>query len=170
MDTYRPLAGTPIGELDTPCLLVDLDAVENNFQAVAEVFRDSKAKMRQHTKNIKSPTLARMQINAGGTVGGVCTAKLAEAEVMVQSGITDVLIANQVVDHDKIKRLVSLNTRGDVKVCVDNEENIRDISEIATANNGEVGVLIEVDTSMGRAGVRTQEQGVKLARLAASLP
>ena len=170
MDTYRPLAGTPIADLDTPCLLVDLDAVESNFQAVAEVFRDSKAKMRQHTKNIKSPTLARMQINAGGTVGGVCTAKLAEAEVMVLSGITDVLIANQVVDHDKIKRLVSLNTRGDVKVCVDSEENIRDISEIATANNGDVGVLIEVDTSMGRAGVRTQEQGVKLAQLAASLP
>lgn len=169
MDTYRPLPGTPIQELDTPCLMVDLDAVENNFSAVADMFRDSSAKMRQHTKNIKSPRLARMQINYGGTVGGVCTAKLAEAEVMVEGGVTDVLIANQVVDRDKIIRLCALVRRADVKICVDSQKNVRDISEIATAHGVEIGVAIEVDTSMGRAGVRSKEEGVALAKLADSL-
>ena len=170
MDTYRPLPGTPIAELDTPCLLVDLDAVEHNFAVVAETYRDSAAKMRQHTKNIKSPTLARMQIAAGGTMGGVCTAKVAEAEVMVAAGITDILIANQVVDRDKIARLCALNRRGDVKVCVDNELNVRDLSEAAQAHGVQIGVLIEVDTNMGRAGVRSKEHGVKLAKLADGLP
>ena len=83
MDYYRPVPGTQVEDLETPCLLVDLDAVEHNFRVVADTYRDTECKMRQHTKNIKSPRLAKMQIEAGGTVGGVCTAKLSEAEVMV---------------------------------------------------------------------------------------
>ncbi len=170
MDNYNPLPGTPIEELDTPCLLVDLDAVEHNFEVVADAYRDTVCKMREHTKNVKSPILARMQIEAGGTVGGVCTAKLAEAEVMVESGITDILIANQVVTRDKLARLAALARRGDIKVCVDNESNVEDISEVAASFGATVGVLIEVDTQMGRAGVRSVEQGVELAKLAHRLP
>lgn len=170
MDNYRPVPGTPIGELDTPCLLVDLDAVENNYRAVAERYKNSTCKMRQHTKNIKSPRLAMMQIKIGGALNGVCTAKLSEAEVMVEGGITDVLIPNQIVTADKIRRLCALQRYGDVKVCVDNAQNIKDISEIAVEHGVKVGVLIEVDTSMGRGGVRTKEHGVELAKLAVSLP
>ena len=170
MDTYRPLPGTPVAELETPCLLVDLNAVEGNFAAVAETYRDTHTKMRQHTKNIKSPRIARLQMEIGGTVGGVCTAKLSEAEVMVESGITDVLIPNQIVTRDKIARLCALNHRADVKVCIDNAQNVRDISDVAQQNGATIGVLIEVNTSMGRAGVRTKEQGVELARLAVGLP
>ena len=76
MNTYRPVPGTLVKDLDTPCLLVDLDALENNFNQVAITYKDSEVKMRQHTKNTKSPLLASMQIKTGGTVGGVCTAKL----------------------------------------------------------------------------------------------
>lgn len=170
MDSYRPIPGTPIDDLDTPCLLVDLDAVEHNYAVVADKYRDTVCKMRQHTKNIKSPILARMQIETGGTVGGVCTAKLAEAEVMVESGISDILIANQVTTKDKIARLSALNKSGDVKVCVDNPKNVEQLSELAEANGVVIGVLIEVDTSMSRAGVRRIEQGVELAKLADSLP
>ena len=132
MDAYRPLPGTPVEELDTPCLLVDLDAVENNYGVVAETYRDTVCKMRQHTKNIKSPRLARMQIDAGGTVGGVCTAKVSEAEVMVEGGVTDVLVANQVARRDKIARLCALARRAEVKVCADNAGNLRDLSEVAS--------------------------------------
>ena len=102
MDYYRPVPGTQVEDLETPCLLVDLDAVEHNFRVVADTYRDTECKMRQHTKNIKSPRLAKMQIEIGGTVGGVCTAKLSEAEVMVEGGVTDILIPNQVVHKDKI--------------------------------------------------------------------
>ena len=170
MDNYRPQPGTPVDELDTPCLLVDLDAVENNFGVVAETYRDTVCKMRAHMKNVKSPILARMQIETGGTVGGVCTAKVSEAEVMVEGGVNDILITNQVVTRDKIARLWALAKQGDMKVCVDNPLNLRDISEVADSHGATIGILIEVCTSMYRAGVRRVEEGLELARLAQSLP
>ena len=58
MDSYRPLPGTPVKDLDTPCLLIELDALDHNFAVTAETYRDSECKMREHTKNIKSPLLA----------------------------------------------------------------------------------------------------------------
>lgn len=170
MENYRPLIGTSIAELDTPCLLVDLDAMEHNFRVVADTYRDTDCKMRMHTKNIKSPLLAHMQIRAGGTNGGVCTAKVAEAEVMVEGGIFDILIPNQIVTRDKITRLCILAKRANMMVAVDDPRNLEDISEVASANGVKVGVVIEVDTSMHRAGIRRVEQGVELARLASRLP
>jgi 3-hydroxy-D-aspartate aldolase len=170
MDHYRPIPGTAIKDLDTPCLLVDLDVVEHNLRVVADIYRDTECKMRQHTKNIKSPRLATMQIDAGGTVGGVCTAKLSEAEVMVEGGVTDILIPNQVVHKDKIARMCALARQADMKVCVDNLQNVQDLSDIADAYGVKLGVLIEVDTQMGRAGVRSNEAGVAIAKLAERLP
>ena len=81
MEHYRPAPGTPLKDLDTPCLLIDLDAVEHNFRLIADTYQDTVCKMRTHVKNLKSPILAHMQIRAGGTVGGVCAAKVAEAGV-----------------------------------------------------------------------------------------
>ena len=170
MDAYRPLPGTPVDDLDTPCLLIDLVAVENNYGVVAETYRDTVCKMRQHTKNIKSPRLARMQIEEGGTLGGVCTAKVSEAEVMVEGGVTDVLVANQVARRDKIARLCALARRAEVKVCADNAGNLHDLSEIASEHGVSIGVLVEINTAMGRAGARSPEQAVALAKLANELP
>ena len=167
---YRPEPGTPVDELETPVLIVELDALESNFGVIAETYRNTTVKMRQHTKNVKSPLVARKQMEIGGTLGGVCTAKLAEAEVMVEGGITDILIPNQIVTRDKLARLSALARQGDMKVSVDNPDNLRDISEAATAYDVDIGVLVEVDTMMGRAGVRAPEQGVELAKLAMSLP
>lgn len=170
MDNYRPLPGTRVEDLETPCLIVDLDAIEHNFKAVNDIYDDTACKMRQHTKNTKSPRLAMMQIDAGGTVGGVCTAKLAEAEVMVEGGVTDILIPNQVVHRDKIARMCALAQRADIKVCVDNLDNVQDLSDVAQAYGARIGVLIEVNTNMGRAGARSAEEGVAIARLAERLP
>ena len=170
MDSYRPLRGTPVHELDTPCLLVDMDNLEHNFQVIADTYRDTECKMRVHTKNLKSPLLALMQIRAGGTVGGVCTAKVAEAEVMVEGGIDDVLIPNQIVPRDKIARLCALAERANITVAVDDPRNVEDISEVAQTHGATIGVVIEVDTSMHRAGIRRIEQGVELARLAQEAP
>ena len=170
MDNYRPMIGTAIEDLDTPCLLIDLDALEHNLEVVAETYWDTACKMRQHAKNIKSPLLARMQIDAGGTVGGVCVAKVSEAEVMIEGGIDDVFVTNQVVTGDKIARLAALAKRADVKAAVDDRRNLRDISEGARAQDVTIGVVVEVDSSMGRAGVRSVEQGVELAKLAVALP
>ena len=101
MENYRPQIGTPIDELDTPCLLIDMDALEHNYRTVAETYRNTEVKMRQHAKNIKSPMIAHMQIRTGGTVGGVCTAKVSEAEVMVDGGIDDILVTSQVATRDQ---------------------------------------------------------------------
>ena len=170
MKKYHPAAGTNLSELDTPVLFLDIEAVEKNYKAVAETYKDTACKMRQHTKNIKSPLLALMQIWAGGTVGGVCTAKVAEAEAMVHSGVTDILIPNQVVTRDKIARMCSLSRLGDIKVCIDSQENLEDISAIAIEHKSTIGVLIEIDTQMSRAGVRNSSKAVELAKLAVELP
>ena len=170
MESYHPSIGTPINDLDTPCLLVDLDAFENNIGLVAETYRDTSVKMRPHCKNIKSPVVEHLQIQAGGTVGGVCAAKVAEAEVMVQGGIDDVFVPNQIVTKDKIERLCALAKRADIKVAIDNPKNLKDLSDIAQRHNVVVGVLIEVDTSMGRAGIRNAQQGIELAKEAVKLP
>ena len=170
MDDYRPLPGTPLGELDTPCLLIDLDNLEHNFQVVADTYRDTETKMRMHTKNVKSPLIAALQIRAGGTNGGVCTAKTAEAEVMVEGGIEDVLIPNQIVTRDKIARLCALAKRARITVGVDDTRNLADISDVAVSQGSVLGVVIEVDTSMHRAGIRRVEQGVELAKMAQGLP
>ena len=170
MENYRPAVGTSIEELDTPCLLIDMEALEHNYRFVAETYKDSQCKMRAHVKNTKSPIVAHLQIREGGTVGGVCTAKVAEAEVMTEGGIDDILIPNQVVTDDKITRLCSVAERANITVGIDNAENVRNLSRIASGRGVNVGVVIEVDTSMGRAGIRDKERGVELAKLAHSLP
>jgi 3-hydroxy-D-aspartate aldolase len=170
MDNYRPSIGTPVQQLDTPCFLIDLDALEHNFDVIADTYRDTICKMREHSKNIKSPIVARMQIRAGGTVGGVCAAKVSEAEIMVEGGIGDILITNQVVTRDKIARLCALAQHADVKVAIDHPRNLRELSEIADAYGATVGIIIEVDTSMHRGGIRSVKEGVELAKLAVELP
>ena len=170
MENYRPLIGTGISDLDTPCLLIDIDALERNYQLIADTYRDTECKMRAHIKNLKSPMLAHMQIRAGGTVGGVCAAKVSEAEAMVEGGIDDILIPNQVVAPDKIARLCTLAKRAKMMVAADNTDNLQAISDVASEMDVSIGVVIEVDTQMERAGIRAIEQGVALAKVAESLP
>ena len=170
MNAFRPTIGTPLTDLETPCLVVDLDALEHNYRKIADTYAESSTKLRQHVKNIKCPQLAMMQIEAGGTVGGVCAAKVSEAEAMFEGGITDVLIPNQVVTRDKIARLCQLAKRGSVSVVADDLRNVQAISEVASELDVEIGVLVEVDTQMGRAGVRDVQSGVEIARLAHGAP
>ena len=170
MDSYRPRIGTPVESLDTPCLLIDLDALEHNFRFVAETYRDTECKMREHAKNIKTPIIAHKQIRAGGTVNGVCTAKVSEAEVMVEGGISDILITSQVVTRDKLERVCGISRVADVKVAIDSRGPLEALSDAARDFGTTVGVIIEVDTSMHRAGVRSPEHGVELAKLATELP
>ena len=170
MESYRPAIGTPVKELDTPCLLLELDAVEHNMNHIAETYRDTACKMRAHIKNVKTPVLAHMQIRAGGTVGGVCAGKVAEAEVMVDGGVDDVFITNQIVTRDKIARLCSLASRANMAVAIDDPNNLRELSRAASEHKVNLSVIIEVDTSMHRAGVRSMDEGMKLAKLASTLP
>ncbi len=150
-------------DLDTPTLWVDLDKLEGNIAHLAAHFRASGVGWRPHTKGIKVPAIAH-KLMAAGAIGVTC-AKLGEAEVMAQSGIWDILIANQIVGSIKIDRLVHLRRHADVKVAVDAEANVAELGAGARALGVELGVLVEVDTGMRRAGVAPGEPAVELSRV-----
>ena len=170
MTSYIPTLGTPIADLETPALILDLDALDHNYSHIASLYSDTVCKMREHAKNVKTPAVLRKQIEAGGTVGGVCAAKVSEAEVMVEGGITDILITSQAVTEDKIARICSMAQAADVKVAIDDARNVEQISEISQRAGTDVGLVIEVNTSMDRAGIRGPEEGIALARMATELP
>src|SRR5256714_3419007 len=108
--------------LDTPALLVDLDALDANIARMADCFHRHGVNWRPHTKGIKIPQIAQRLIDAGAI--GITCAKLGEAEVMAAAGIKDILIANQIVGAQKIARLTELRGRSDVIVAGDSEDNI----------------------------------------------
>lgn len=158
-----------ISEVDTPALVIDLDALEHNIGVVADAYREKTIRLRPHVKNHKSRQILAMQLAAGGTVGGICAAKVSEAEAFADLA-GNVLIANQVVGVDKVARLAALARRVDTTVAVDAGVHIEQLSRGARQADAVLGVVIEIDTSMGRGGVRTTQQAVELAKQAAGAP
>lgn len=157
------MIGLPKEGLDSPVLLVDLAVMESNIERMAHtIIREAGVRWRPHTKGIKSPALAHMLLEAGAS--GITCAKLGEAEVMVEAGIRDILIANQIVGPQKIARLVNLRRYASVKVAVDSVENIDALSAAARKKGVELEIVIEVDVGMNRAGVEPGESTVALAR------
>ncbi len=154
--------GRSISELDTPTLLLDRAASDRNLARMAAFFRDRPAKLRPHFKNHKCVTLAKRQL-AAGAVGMTC-AKLGEAEVLVDHGIQDVLIANQVVGETKMARLAQLATRARIGVAIDHLDHATAISKAATEAGATVHLLIEVDIGMGRCGILPGAPVIELAR------
>jgi D-serine deaminase-like pyridoxal phosphate-dependent protein len=170
IDTQTPLPGTPMEELDTPCLVIDLNALDHNMDVIADYYRDRPSKLRGHSKNHKTPAIALRQIRRGGTIGGVCAAKVAEAEVMVHGGVPSVFITSEVMGDLKIRRLCSLAGQAEVMVACDSPQNAHALSREAAAQGVDLGVVIEVETGMKRCGVQEIQQGVSLAREIDSLP
>ena len=138
-------------DVETPALLLDMDAVERNIAKMAAFFQGKECKLRPHVKTHKLPLIASKQIEAGAI--GVTCAKLGEAEVFLQSGIKNVLIANQVVSEQKIRRMIGLSLLGDLIVCIDNYENALRISELARTANTKMNVLVEVNVGINRCGL-----------------
>ena len=150
-------------QIETPSLLIDLDVLESNIDIMAKYFSGKKTKLKPHFKTFKCPAIAHRLIDAGAK--GISCAKLGEAEVLVNSGIKDVLIANQIVDKQKIYRLAGLaHGNSKITVVVDNKENINDLSKAASILGSTLYVLIEVDVGMKRCGVNTAEEVLQLAR------
>ena len=167
---YRPTPGTPMADLDTPCLVIDMDGLDNNMDVIANTYEGRGAKLRGHSKNHKTPAIAHRQIRRGGTVGGVCAAKVSEAEVMVHGGIPSVFITSEIVEPMKIERLAALADQAEMLVACDQGSNARDLSKAAQARGVEINVVIELETGLRRCGVRETDAGVALAKEIASLP
>jgi len=160
--------GMPVEEIDTPALLVDLDALEYNLEKMARHFREANKNLRPHTKSHKTPAIARMQLAAGAF--GITCAKLGEAEVMADAGIQDILIANEVVGPRKIQRLMDLAARADIMVAVDSAANLAAVAEAAAARGVRPRVLVEINIGHNRCGVIPGPGVVELARRAAEAP
>lgn len=161
--------GAPVAKLDTPALLLDVAACDRNLAKMADFFRDRPCKLRPHFKNHKCITLARRQLDAGAAVGMTC-AKVGEAEVLIEHGFDDVLIANQVLGDGKLCRLMQLNRRATVRVAVDHVTQAHALSQAATAAGVTVGALVEVDAGMGRCGVPPGAPALELAKDVDKLP
>jgi D-serine deaminase-like pyridoxal phosphate-dependent protein len=154
--------------IETPALLVDMDALEWNVRVMADFMKGRRVRLRPHFKTHKSPAICHMQLAAGAK--GICCAKLGEAEVLLSTGIPDVLIANQIVDPAKIARLAGLARGAKVTVCADNAGNVADLSAAAARAGAPLRVLVEVDVGMNRCGVKTAEETLALARQIAGSP
>src|SRR3712207_6711651 len=122
--------GMPIEEIDTPCLLLELDPFERNIARHANFIKENGVRHRGHAKCHKSADIAAYLAEKGGTCG-VCCQKVSEAEAMVSGGVRDVLVSNEVTTPKKIERLAALATRARVLVCVDDLANVDDLSAAA---------------------------------------
>jgi D-serine deaminase-like pyridoxal phosphate-dependent protein len=153
--------------VDTPALILNLDAFSSNVNRMqGAVDKMNSVQLRPHAKCHKSSALGKMQIKAGAA--GLCAAKLTELEVLAQGGIRDILLTNEIVAKDKIRRLAKLMSKDrTLGVCVDNAANIAVLNEVvaaeAAADAGKLDVYIEVDVGQGRCGVTPGEACAELA-------
>ena len=148
-------------DISTPALVIDYYNLKDNIDKMAKFARDNNVNLRPHVKTHKCPEIARMQVEAGAK--GICVSKVAEAEVFVEHGFDDILIANQIIGLDKIQRLVNLNKKARVSVAVDSHKNVLDLNDSASRSNVNLEILIDVDVGLGRTGVKTTQDVVEIA-------
>ncbi len=159
------LPGMDEADIQTPCLIVDLDALERNVKKMGDIAKDMGVRHRAHGKMHKSVDVAKLQETLGDSVG-VCCQKVSEAEVFVRGGIKDVMVSNQVRDPVKIDRLARMPKLGArILVCVDDPENVADLSAAAQKHGTELECLVEIDCGAGRCGVTTSQDVVNIAKL-----
>ena len=155
-------------KLDTPCLVVNQDKLEQNVRAMQEHVTRFAKKLRPHAKTHKCSKIARMQMEAGAV--GICVAKVSEAEVLVRSGVKGTLITSPVVTDYKIATLMDcLSLDPDLMVVVDNSANAQKLSEEAKRRGLRLYVLVDLDPGMGRTGVSFKD-GLALGQSIHSLP
>ncbi|UOM35747.1 3-hydroxy-D-aspartate aldolase BhcC [Acuticoccus sp. I52.16.1] len=180
MDLTNPLAALEVGydipahpgmdeaQIQTPCLILDLDALERNVRKLGDFVKAHGIRLRVHGKMHKSVDVAKLQMEIGGAVG-VCCQKVSEAEAFARGGIADVLVSNQVRDPAKIDRLAQLPKLGAAtSVCVDDLANVGELSAAAVRHGVSLACLVELDCGMDRCGVSTPEEVVALARAIAA--
>jgi D-serine deaminase-like pyridoxal phosphate-dependent protein len=169
MSVLEYAVGLEKEQIETPALMVDLDVMERNIERMASYFAGVEANLRPHAKIYKAtPAFAHLQLQAGAI--GITCAKLSEAEVLAAAGIKDILIANQVVGSNKIRRLVNLAAYTDIMVAVDNGANVAALSQAAQEKEVILRVLVEVNIGHNRCGVEPFQQALELSRKVLNAP
>lgn len=163
MPTLPPaLPGMPLSDVDTPALLVDLDAFERNLKRMADAVSAAGVRLRPHAKTHKSPIIAQKQIALGAV--GVCCQKVSEASVMIEGGVQDVLVSNEVIGTRKLDRLAALSRQARVIGCVDNPAGVDAMAAAAARHGARIDVIVEIDVGASRCGVAPGEPAVALAQ------
>ena len=157
-------------ELDTPALALDLDVLEKNISDLQRECDRLEINLRVHTKNHKTPEIARLQVAAGAK--GIVTQKLGEAEVMVEGGLDDILIPYNIVGKAKLARLTSLVLSGQstITVAADSSATVTGLSQAAAAAGCTIRVIVEMDTGSGRVGTQSPADTLALAQHIDQLP
>ncbi len=150
-------------EIQTPCLIVDLDAFERNVRTMRDLCARMGVRHRVHGKMHKSVDVSRYQIEHGNACG-VCCQKVSEAEAFARGGISDIMITNQVRDPQKIDRLAQLPSLARALVCIDDLDNVAELSEAVVRHGNTLEVLVEIECGAGRCGVDPGPAVVDLAR------
>ena len=157
-------------DIATPCLVLDLDALERNIKKMGDYAKSHGMRHRVHGKMHKSVDVALLQEKLGESCG-VCCQKVSEAEVFARGGIKDVLVSNQVRQPEKIDRLARLPKLGARTICcVDDINNVSDLSAAATKHGTQIECLVEIDCGAGRCGVTTTPAVVEIAKAIDSAP
>ncbi|MDO9509123.1 MAG: alanine racemase [Thermovirgaceae bacterium] len=163
------MIGTPLFDLDTPALLIDLDSLDLNLLLMQEKANLAGVKMRPHTKTHRTPAIGKLQIAAGAK--GITVAKLGEAEVMAAEGLDDIFIANEIVGSIKMERLRKLaRSVRSLAVGVDHRDQVEALSSAMSGEPHLLDVMIDVDTGGARTGVAPGEATLDLARSVSAAP
>jgi D-serine deaminase-like pyridoxal phosphate-dependent protein len=155
--------GMPVTSLPTPALLMDMDAMERNLIFMAKFFGSVAPKLRPHFKAHQVFSLAKRQIQ-NGAIGLTC-ARLDQAEALVNQGISNILVANEVAGESKIRHFVDLSRRAPIIVAVDNPKIVSDLARLAGDHQRDLNVLVDVDVRLGRCGVKPGEAALSLTKL-----
>ena len=155
-------------ELDTPALLVREAILLRNIEDMAQFAQAVGLDLRPHTKAHKLPPIAKAQLAMGAK--GITVSKLGEAEVMVEEGITDILIAYELIGKAKMERLLALLEKANLQVTIDSLEGARELDAALAGQNKKVQVLLEINTGLNRCGVLPGEDALKLAQEICQFP
>lgn len=161
-------SGDRLEDVDTPSLILDLDAFEDNLRTMQVLAERHGVALRPHAKAHRCPDIALRQIALGAQ--GVCCQKVSEAACFVAAGVRDIHISNEIVGATKLAMLARLAHQAQLTVCVDNLRALQDLSQALVKENSTVGVLVELDIGQKRCGVQTPEEALELAQAALQLP
>lgn len=161
----RPdMIGKPVDELPTPSIVAEYDDIVSNLSLLDNYLNEKHCKLRPHFKSHKCVSLAKLQMTYKNTIGITC-AKVSEAEKLVIGGVVDVLIANQVIGIDKVRRVASMNEKATVRVAVDSIKGIEQLGNAAHEIGVTIGAFVEVDIGMNRGGVQPGKPVVEFAEI-----
>lgn len=155
-------------DIDTPALLLDLDAFESNLARMVQILDGTGVRLRPHAKAHKSPVIAQLQIARGAV--GQCVQKVGEAEALVWGGVRDVLVSNEVVGASKLARFAALARLAAVAICADSEAHVLAIESAAADASVRLSVYVEIDAGGERCGIEPGERAALLARRIAQSP